>query len=70
MGSQYLCKILGQWDIFLLNLTFIGFMNSIYTFFVCYNICICKKGKVKEDAYKKICETNGGQIKEQDVLLT
>ena len=35
--------------------------------FDCYNISICKKGKVKDEASKKIRETNGGQIKEQDV---
>jgi hypothetical protein len=38
--------------------------------FDCYNISICKKGKVKDETSKKICETNGGQIKEQDVELT
>ena len=31
---------------------------------------ICKKGKVENETSKKIRETNGGQIKEQDVLLT
>ena len=35
-----------------------------------YNISICKKGKVKDETSKKIRETNGGQIKEQDVPLT
>ena len=29
--------------------------------FNCYNISICKKGKVKDETSKKICETNGGQ---------
>ena len=33
-------------------------------------ISICKKGKVKDEASKEICETHGGQIKEQDVPLT
>ena len=31
---------------------------------------IWKKGKVKDETSKKIHETNGGQIKEQDVPLT
>ena len=35
-----------------------------------YIISICKKGKVKDETSKKICETNGGQIKEQEVPLT
>ena len=34
-----------------------------------YNISIWKKGKVKDETSKKIRETNGGQIKEQDVQL-
>jgi hypothetical protein len=34
------------------------------------NITICKKGKVKDEASRKIRKTNGGQIKEQDVPLT
>ena len=38
--------------------------------FSCYNISICKKGKVKDETSKKIRETNGGQIKEQDIPLT
>ena len=29
--------------------------------FDCYNISICKKGKVKDETSKKICETNGSQ---------
>ena len=33
--------------------------------FDCYNISICKKGKVKDET-SKIREINGGQIKEQD----
>ena len=33
-------------------------------------ISICKKRKVKDETNKKIRETNGGQIKEQDVPLT
>ena len=36
----------------------------------CYNISICKKGKVKDETSKNIHETNGGQIKEEDVQLT
>ena len=32
--------------------------------FDCCNISICKKGKVKDEASKYICETNGDQIKE------
>ena len=35
-----------------------------------YNISICKKGKVEDEASKKIRDTNGGQIKKQDVPLT
>ena len=38
--------------------------------FDCYNISICRKGKVEDEASKKIRETNRGQIKEQDVGLT
>ena len=38
--------------------------------FDCYNISICKKGKVKDERSKKIRETNKGQIKEQDIPLT
>ena len=39
--------------------------------FICYNISICKKEKLKDETSKKIRETtNGGQIKEQDVPLT
>jgi hypothetical protein len=34
--------------------------------FNCYNLSICKKEKLKDDTFKKIRETNGGQIKEQD----
>ena len=33
------------------------------------NISICKKGKVKDEASNKNLETNGGQIKKQDVPL-
>jgi hypothetical protein len=33
-------------------------------------ISICKKGKVKDETSKKIRETSGGKIKEQDVPLT
>ena len=36
----------------------------------CYNINICKKENLKDKTSKKIRETNGGQIKEQDVPLT
>ena len=35
--------------------------------FDCYNISICKKGKVKDEASKENRETSGGQIKEQDI---
>ena len=38
--------------------------------FDCYNISICKKEKLKDETSKKIRETNGGKIKEQDVPLT
>ena len=38
--------------------------------FNCYNISICKKEKLKDETSKKIRETNGGQIKEQEVPLT
>ena len=38
--------------------------------FNCYNISICKKEKLKDETPKKNRETNGGQIKEQDVPLT
>ena len=38
--------------------------------FDCYNISICKKEKLKDETPKKNRETNGGQIKEQDVPLT
>ena len=38
--------------------------------FDCYKISDGKKGKVNDEASKKVCETNGGQIKEQDVPLT
>ena len=34
--------------------------------FNCYNISICKKEKIKDETTKKIRETNGGQIKDQD----
>ena len=37
--------------------------------FNCYNICICKKEKPRDETSKKILETNGGQIKEQDVPI-
>ena len=44
MHKQDFCiPILGQWDILLLNFTTIGFTN-----FNCYNISICKKGKLKD----------------------
>jgi hypothetical protein len=46
------------------NRTCIGFI------FDCDNISICKKGKVKDEASKKIHETNGGQIKKQVVPST
>ena len=39
-------------------------------FFRCYKISIFKKRKVKDEASKQNCETNGGQIKEKDVPLT
>ena len=49
------------------NRTSIGFTNFLRCLiFDCYNISISKKGKVKNEASKKIRETNGGQIKEQD----
>ena len=35
-------------------------------FFDCYDISICKKGKVKDATSKKIRETYWGQNKEQD----
>ena len=38
--------------------------------FNCYDISICKKEKLKDETSKKIRETNGGQIKEQDIPLT
>ena len=38
--------------------------------FNCYNISVCKKEKLKDEASKKISETNGGKIKKQDVPLT
>ena len=41
-----------------------------FLIFDCYNIRICKKGRVKDEASKKIRKTNGGQIKKQDVPLT
>jgi hypothetical protein len=41
-----------------------------FVIFNCYNISICKKEKLKAETSKKIRETNGGQIKEQDVPLT
>ena len=51
--------------------TSIGFTNFFRCLiFDCYNISICKKGKVKEKTSKKVRETNGGQIKAQDVPLT
>ena len=59
----------------LLNWTCIGFTNFLRIFFRCliincYNISIFKKEKLKDETSKKIHETNGGQIKEQDVPLT
>ena len=39
-------------------------------FFRCYKISIFKKRKVKDEASKKIRETNGGQTKEQVIPLT
>ena len=41
-----------------------------FLIFDCYNIRICKIGKIKDEASKKNCETNGGQIKKEDVPLT
>ena len=51
------------------NVTCIVFTNFLYIF-DCYNISICKKEKLKDETSEKICETNRGQIKEQDVPLT
>ena len=45
------------------NRTCITFTNFLF-----YNIRICKKGKVKDETSKKNRETNGGQIKEQDLF--
>jgi hypothetical protein len=44
----YLCGILGQWDILLLNLTSIGFMNFFR----------CQQSKMKH--LKIICEADAG----------
>ena len=53
------------------NRTCIGFKNFFRCLiFDCYNVSICKKRKIKDEASKKFRETNGGQIKEQDVPLT
>ena len=48
------------------NWTCIRFTNFLYMPYLIINISICKKGKVKDETSKKIHETNGGQIKEQD----
>ena len=69
--KTYLWEILGQWDILLLNFISIGFTILFRCLiFNCYNISICKKEKLKDEAFNKIHEANGSQIKEQDVPLT
>ena len=61
---SYLWEILGQWDILLLNLTSIDFLDvSSLSFFTSADV-------LKMRHLKKIRETNGGKIKEQDVPLT
>ena len=63
-GPAYLWGILGQWDILILNLTFIGFTN----FFRCpiFDLSFSKNADVvaiKDDNLNKIRETNAMEVK-------
>ena len=58
---SYMWRIVGQWDILLLNLTFIGFTN----FFRCliFDLSFLTKADVvtiKDETLKKICEAYVG----------
>ena len=65
--KSHLWGILGQWDILFLNFTSIGFTNLAL---IATTSAFVKKKRSMMRHLKKNRETNGGQIKEQDVPLT
>ena len=57
VSPAYLCRILGQWNILLLNLTSI----VSWILFIVSSFSFVKKKNLKDDTSKRICETNGNE---------